>query len=102
MIYFELAKRCLNADPAKRPTFEELETKMQFWFAVLDDFGGFNDQKAARAVVIREAFRIVDNPIVVPDYEIHEDASYFTSKLKFRRINSPPRNREDHYTFPPP
>ena len=98
-IYFELAKRCLDSDPTKRPTFEELETTLQFWFAVLDGFGGFDGEKAPIAAGIRESFRVVDNPIVVPSYQLHKGASYVTSKLNFGKIHSPPRNREDHYTF---
>ncbi len=96
IIYFNLARRCLDADPSKRPTFIELEETLEFWYDSLYTYNGFPERNR-EAAEIRIVFDKYDIPTEL-NYKCHKDASYTRRRLSFGRF-SPPKNREDHYTY---
>jgi len=95
-IYFNLAKRCLDADPSKRPTFEELEGILEFWYDSLYGYNGFPERNR-ESVEIRTTFDKCDIPTEL-SYKCHKGASYTGRELSFGRF-SPPKNHINHYIY---
>ncbi|CAH1771082.1 14723_t:CDS:1, partial [Entrophospora sp. SA101] len=79
-IYFQLAKRCLDADPTKRPTFDELHDTLEFWHDALSGSGLFPDEQG-KTNVIRESFEAFDKIQIESSYTPREGVFYIRRTL---------------------
>jgi len=86
-IYIGMARQCLDANPAERPTFEKLEGTLQLWYDALNQLGGF-PHRAGDIATIRGVFSHCDTSRELK-YERHREASYIRRKLEFGKFKCP-------------
>jgi len=99
-VYFKLAKQCLDSDPTERPTFEQLENQLGFWYDSLFGHNLYSDRKG-EAMMVRASFDLEPFNIDVREnsvYAIHRNASYIGRTLGFSQF-SKPKNSKDHYNY---
>ncbi|PKK68380.1 hypothetical protein RhiirC2_541662 [Rhizophagus irregularis] len=98
-----LIKRCLDADPLKRPTAEEIKKNSNQWFKE-----SFNSQDPNKYYVVSftnireqiEEAEVINNKLstssLSSSYETHSEAIYTSRLLDFDNLPEP-KNSDDYY-----
>ncbi|RGB25716.1 kinase-like domain-containing protein [Rhizophagus diaphanus] len=96
-----LIKRCLDADPLKRPTAEEIKKNSNQWFKE-----SFNSQDPNKYYVVSftkireqiEEAEVINNKLSTSNlsYETHSEAIYTSRLLDFDNLPEP-KNSDDYY-----
>ncbi|EXX52284.1 Cmk1p [Rhizophagus irregularis DAOM 197198w] len=92
-IYKKLAYKCMNANPNQRPTAEELEGLLLFWYYSLDDSkyyqesGKFGNKGKEVKALFEEADKEIPN--ISTSYEKNPDAIYTSRIFTFSNLPNP-------------